>query len=164
MIKKHREQISANYLRSILRYDPLTGELRWRRTKRKAKAGAIAGSTTKFGHRQVTIDGVTYPAHRVAWCMHYGSWPDGEVDHRNRVPGDNRIENLRVGSHGQNIANAKLSKKNRTGVRGVRETATGRYSVRVGRLYLGTFDTIEQASAARDAGSVDLFGPFAATH
>ncbi len=46
-----------------------------------------------------------YKAHRIAWYLHYGEWPEGMIDHVNRNKNDNRIENLRLVSNRYNQHN-----------------------------------------------------------
>ena len=38
---------------------------------------------------------IKYYGHRLAWLLHYGTWPEGVIDHINRDKTDNRISNLR---------------------------------------------------------------------
>lgn len=86
------------------------------------------------------------------------------VDHVNRDGLDNRRENLRLATHSQNAANMRVQKHNKLGVKGVSRSKK-RFTARIrfnGVLYfLGSFKTIEEASAAYEAKAVELFGEFA---
>ena len=78
---------------------------------------------------------------------------------------DNRRENLRIASRSENNQNTRLRKDNSTGVRGVYKRPSGRYSASIckngAQMYLGMFDTPEQAKAVRNAKALELFGAFA---
>lgn len=74
------------------------------------------------------------------------------VDHVNRNTLDNRIKNLRVVTHSQNMQNRNLQKNNSTGIRGVTRRDSGKFCARV-RLnrkvvYYEQFGTLEEAEAA----------------
>jgi hypothetical protein len=88
------------------------------------------------------------------------------VDHRNHNTLDNRRSNLRVATHSQNHANSKLSKRNKSGFKGVRWRAdkskwqamiTHRYKV----SQLGYFSTIEEAHLAYCEAATNIHGEFA---
>jgi hypothetical protein len=95
-------------LRKILRYDPATGAIYWRsrdintfrtdgigRAWNDENAGQEAFLTSIAGGAKTqAINGANNLAHRVAWGMHYGKWPSGQVLHENGDNSDNRIENL----------------------------------------------------------------------
>jgi hypothetical protein len=147
----------------LLTYDASTGVLSWRRPTRtqKPRAGCFS---PKLKYRSVGIDGEYYYEHRVAWLLHYGSWPDGYVDHINGDKLDNRISNLRVCDKRQNIANAGPKKTNKLGVKGVyRRDTKFRACIRVSgkTRNLGTFATVEDAAAAYREAAARVFGEFA---
>ena len=58
-------------------------------------------------------------AHRVVVALDTGEWPDGVVDHINRIKHDNRVKNLRVVDCVQNRRNRGLDIRNSSGVTGV---------------------------------------------
>jgi HNH endonuclease len=94
----YRHDLTAEYVRSILTYDPATGELTWRGTKSGRSNGNQVGSIVAChnGHRRVlTIDGKMYRAHRVIWLLMTGEWPKNDVDHEDRDSLNNRWKNLR---------------------------------------------------------------------
>lgn len=89
-----------------------TGNLTWSKPGRGIKVGRIAGCITAEGYRVVKLGRVPYPAHRLAWFLHYGAWPTGDLDHLNGRRSDNRIQNLRDGTHSQNMQNKRVAMSN----------------------------------------------------
>ncbi len=71
---------------------------------RKKRAHSRAGSRGGNGRIQVRINSKNYSASVITYTLHYGT-PIGEVDHINRNPADNRIENLRDVSKRDNSLN-----------------------------------------------------------
>ena len=51
--------------------------------------------------------------------MHYGKWPENEIDHINHDGLDNRRSNLRICSHLQNGRNVLIQRNNKSGFKGV---------------------------------------------
>lgn len=81
---------------------------------------------------------------------------DGRVDHLNGNTLDNQRWNLRRATASQNARNIPGAQKNsQSGVRGVSPGQDGKWEVRLGlngkRLFIGYFDTIDEARAARAA-------------
>jgi hypothetical protein len=94
-------------LRKWLSYDADTGVLRWRlRPSSHVASGSAAGCLASKGYRIVRLGRKNFLAHRVAWALHYGEWPVGDLDHANMDKDDNRIANLRPASRPQNNANS----------------------------------------------------------
>lgn len=144
--------VSQDRLKQLLDYDPSTGEFRWVVTRGRVKAGQIAGATDAHGYCVIRVDGVLYKAHRLAWLYARGRWPSGLLDHINRVPGDNRLINLREATQSENMHNA--SRKSKSGVPGVRWRAErDRWvaQIRVGyrNHVIGSFLSKDEAVAAR---------------
>lgn len=67
------------------------------RITRTDRKGGL-GSKDKDGYLILKVKGKRLKAHRVAWLLNYGEFPEGEIDHINRDRTDNRIENLRIAS------------------------------------------------------------------
>jgi HNH endonuclease len=81
----------------LLAYNPKTGEFRWKlRRGGLARRGAIAGTINGVGYRIIEIDHTPCLAARLAWLLYVGTWPMCEIDHKNRIRNDDRIENLRA--------------------------------------------------------------------
>ena len=157
--------LSPNYLSTLLRYDPITGDLYWKVTKSaKAVAGKKAGSVNKRGHINLQVDKKMYAAHQLVFLLHHGHIPR-EIDHINQIKTDNRIENLRACTSTQNKGNITLLKSNTSGLRGVSMNGkTGKFhaQIKIGgkQTYLGRFDTPEEASLIYEGVARLYFGEF----
>ena len=149
----------------LLRYEPSSGKLFWKkRTSQRVKAGDEAGTLCKStGYRMVFIKRKGYLVHRIAILLATGECdPSKEVDHIDHNRGNNRLDNLRIVDHINNMRNLGLLKTNKTGVIGVslRYTHTGqlRYSANImvnqKSINLGIFDTIEEAASAREGANI----------
>ena len=92
--------------------------------------------------------------------------PDGlEVDHVDRNGLNNRRSNLRLATRSQNLANTKLSRRNSSGVKGVRyDKERNKWRAEISatgiRYFLGRFDTKEEACGARSEAAGRLHGEF----
>jgi hypothetical protein len=150
-------------LRQLLRYDPETGVLFWRKRddstasgKRfnKLRAGKKALTARQNGYCVGLVYRRNVSAHRVTWAIYHGEWPNGEIDHINGDRADNRISNLRDVSRVENARNQKRPVSNTSGVVGVCWNAgVGKWQASIfgGQKikYLGVFDLFECAVEAR---------------
>ena len=169
-----KELPSPDTLRQLLRYEPETGKLFWRErepamfeagrhsAERSATAwnsryaGKVAFTALEGegGYQRGRIYGQLYKAHRVAWTIFYGCWPEHEIDHIDGDKSNNRITNLRDVPHMLNCRNRRLQKTNTTGYSGLtwrRDTKKWRACIHVnGRpTTIGSFATKEEAIDAR---------------
>jgi len=157
--------ITQDELKSLLTYDPDTGDFQWRKTySPRAIEGRVAGSLNNDGYCQIQLRGVKYKAHRLVWLYVHGVWPPHEVDHVNRARNDNRLANLRPATHAENGQNQSVPKNNRSGVIGVgyhkRDSCWRARIRRDGKLYeLGRYETFEEAAAARRQAELNML-PF----
>jgi len=110
---------------------------------------------------QAKINGRFYGYHRLVWMHFHGKIPKGMVvDHIDRNPRNNRIENLRLATSSQNSANRSKSSKGQNfehkgvGWNGVKYIATITHEGK--RLHLGSFETEWEAAAAYIAASKEL--------
>ena len=146
----------AHRVRKYISYDQVTGEFRWLSgtSKRGRRPGAIAGAVDSQGYRRINIDRQKYAAHRLAWLLVTGDWPNGEIDHVNGIRSDNRIQNLREASRITNLQNLKrANSRSSTGLLGVvRKEGGHRFGARIRvntkQKWLGSFATPDEAHAA----------------
>ena len=66
----------------------------------------------RSGYEVITWNNKAWKLHRLIWCWHHGQMPDNLIDHINRVRSDNRIENLRDVTYGENQLNRVDSTRN----------------------------------------------------
>lgn len=165
MNDKQQKMLNAEQVRALLDYSPETGVLRWKRHMTpRARAGTEAGVIQDGKYRRVGILGRYYMAHRLAWLIVYGRWPEVEIDHVNGNKADNRICNLREATPTQNRWNTRH--RNRAGLTGAGYSAhKGQYRAQIriedgGRKFLGWFDSAEEAHAAYAVASKELHGEF----
>lgn len=167
-------QIDPELLRTLLRYEPESGKLFWlprsashfsdgrhdaahNAAKWNARfAGREALCTPCRGYFSGTIFGIKYSTHRVAWAIHYGCWPEYEVDHEDHDGQNNRAKNLRDVPPAINSKNQSLRKTNQSGVTGVywhkpRKRWVAKIHVDGRTIHLGNFIKFEDAALARIA-------------
>lgn len=155
-------------LKDALHYDPETGHWTWLvRMGSRAGVGTIAGTKDRLGYIQIKFNGKLYKGHRLAWFYVTGEWPKEELDHINRNPSDNRWCNLREASRTQNNRNTGNRKHNTSGLRGAFfcPNRKKKWDARIGlngkSVYLGSFNTKEEAHAAYLAAARANYGEFA---
>lgn len=154
---KIKHQVSQEYIKSVLNYDPRTGIFVWKKSHIKSLVGKIAGSLKSSGYIDIKIKGQIIRAHRLAWIHVYGHC-DKKLDHKNRIKSDNRIDNLRETTPRDNSINTGIRSHNRSGVTGVcfaRNRWRAQISIDGKQKYLGEFTSFSDAvNARKDAESL----------
>lgn len=115
--------ISPEKLRSVISYDPSSGSMSWLPRSidffsyAKVPSRAAGRFNARFANKPaldlVHSNGYRYGevfkrplrAHRVAWAIFYGEWPEAFIDHVNGDRADNRIQNLRLATSSENNKN-----------------------------------------------------------
>lgn len=154
--------LTQDELRSLLTYDSDTGEFYWSATPRKGvRSGQPAGCKSTY-HR-IRINRVEYKAHRLAWLYVHGGWPAGDIDHINGNPLDNRLVNLREGTHAENQANRGAQSNNQLGIKGVSQIkGHSLWRATLAGKHLGTFKSPDAAAECYQAAAIAHYGEFAA--
>jgi hypothetical protein len=160
--------LTAEELRERLHYDPCTGTFTRVTSSVRRWRGQPAGMVHKgHGYVIIKIGQTGYLAHRLAWLYVHGEWPSMDLDHRNGVRQDNRIQNLREADPGQNAANRAAWRRNKTGFKGVvhkpahaRRPWLAYIKSRGRQVFLGSYATPEEASAAYARAAAERYGEF----
>lgn len=172
--------LNQELLKSLIYYNPETGVATWLPRKETTKQIAAwnrryAGKALSYvdkkgaGYAQVcmVIDGVQkyYLLHRLIWLYVFGEFPNGPIDHVNRIKSDNRISNLRVANRVLNGHNVKSYNTNKSGIKGVswsKESRKWRAVLVFNQKYmhLGLFDSIEDAKDAYIVASLSHANEF----
>jgi hypothetical protein len=161
--------VSVDELRKHLSYNPETGVITRIRKPRNTrwKAGETTGSPNNHGYIKVGVLRHKFTAHRLAFALHYGRWPNGQIDHIDHDRANNKITNLREVTEMQNHQNAAKRSDNTSGYKGVsrvnRKIKTWQASIKSGgkQKFLGTFLTAEEAACAYDSAARELHGEHA---
>lgn len=152
--------LTAATVRELFDYNPATGDLIWRKDRTGGtKAGDVAGSIKSSGYRMVKINGTLYSAHRLVWAWHHGNWPTNEIDHADRIPLNNRIENLRDVDRSVNVANRATW--GRTGFKGVirhRNRYVAQITIDGEHCHIGSYLCAEEALEAFKRAHVERYG------
>ena len=113
------------------------------------KSGQIAGGLHKSGYRQIRVNNILYPAHRLIWIYFNGSINENmQIDHINGIKDDNHVENLRLVTAQQNCFNrSRLNAKGYTWNKDVKKWQASIW-VSGKQKYLGLFHDEQDARNA----------------
>lgn len=155
---KHNKLPPAEKLHELFELAP-DGILRWKSKTfptARVNVGDEVGAHHSSGYKRVKIYGNFFFVHRIIWAMANNADPgDKQVDHINQNKKDNSPGNLRLATNKQNSENVTYTSKGKTGelciTTNSRTPLAKPYRVQVRKKYIGSFKTLEEAVAARDA-------------
>lgn len=159
--------LTAERLREVLHYDPVTGVFTWlRRQDGNEKwngrwAGKSAGSLSDKGYILIRVDYSRYRAHRLAYLYMENYIPE-EVDHIDHCRSNNAWDNLRDAdrtSNGQNVSMHATNTSGFTGVYWNKEKGLWQAQITVNgkNISLGRYASLPMAQLAREAAN-DRYG------
>ena len=185
-VRETEDRISVDTLRQLLRLDPATGRLYWRKREvgffidtmnRTAEhscanwnakhAGNEALTADSHGYRHGQILGMRYSAHVVVFALANGHWPVEIVDHRDGDKSNNRPDNLREATAAQNMRNRGGNRKSTSKYCGVSWDAVNRKwraqfkDIDGVQRHIGRFADESAAARAYDAFAAREHGEFA---
>ena len=103
--------MNADIARLHISYDRDTGKFNRVLVSGGVLPGAINNIPGGDGYIAIRVCGKKYKAHRLAWLLVNGKWPEEEIDHINGVKTDNRYVNLRDVSKSENMRNQYVAHK-----------------------------------------------------
>lgn len=160
-----KERPSIQRLREVFEYRP-DGKLIWKvRSSNRIKVGDVAGAISHYGYRIVSVDGVDLRVGMIVWVLHKDAWPDGIIDHENRVRDDDRIGNLRIATPSGNAANCSNKGKTSSVVGVSFDSTRKKWLAQIMQqrknIYIGRFETEELAAQAYRDAARTVHGEFA---
>jgi hypothetical protein len=156
--------MTPDLARELFSYDDKTGQLFWKSHPSLGRlVGREACRPSLKGYFFISFKGKVLLAHRIVWMVAYGEIPNGMIDHANGDGRDNRLENLRLATRSQNAFNSRQTRA-LSGVRGVRATRSGTFEAAIKNnnrsIHLGTFKSLDAASAAYRSAAIEIYGEF----
>jgi len=147
-------ELTTNYIRELFDYDD--GNLIWRINKGRSKKGTVAGSKDSKGYFQIKLNQKVYRLHRIVWLWHGKELPE-QIDHIDRNPLNNRIENLREATA---LTNQWNTKKSDNGVSWHQASKKWRARIKINKkeVYLGVYADYNEAKQVRDEAARRRWG------
>ena len=133
--------------------------------QRQEKLGKVVGCLGPNNRIETRINGVSYLLARLIYKWHTGLEPTCIIDHLDRDPTNNRIENLSSDDSSGNNRNKGVQANNLVGHKNIGQLKNGKFRVRI-RLnpneqkeYTKCFKTLEEAIQHRNDKLIEFGYP-----
>lgn len=160
--------LTAERLREIVRYEPDTGLAYWLKAHQQHPAGRLASKLRwtrgKKDYVRLKIGGHNYSMGRIAFLYMTGEWPTKIVDHEDRDKHNNKWSNLREATVSQNAANSPPKTalpKGVSWVGGNKKVYQAKIFVAGKCEVIGEFMCPEDAGDAYEKRAQEIYGEFA---
>ena len=144
--------MTCDELQDTLLYVPELGKFVAKKQFGRIRKGDIVGSKDTEGYLTINIEGTKYYIHRLVWLYHYGEWPD-VIDHDDHDRSNNKLDNLKNGTHSDNSQNLSLRSTNKTGIQNISiNNRDGSFAIQKtvnGKRLFATAKTLEEAKAVK---------------
>lgn len=145
--------VTFEQLLKVLKYNEDLGTFTYKESRGNRSAGATAGCLHYTGYRYIELGGKSYAEHRLVWLYHFKKWPDNAIDHIDRNPSNNKLDNLRDATTSENMRNRSIGKNNTSGFLGVSYYSSTKkwkaaFVLNGKPKHIGYYSTPEEASEA----------------
>ena len=145
--------ITQSQLKSILHYNPVTGNFRW---KKNNKIAGWVDHTLHTDYIRINIGKKKYRVHRLAFLYMTGEFPIGDIDHIDADGLNNKWYNLRSVSRSTNRRNSAISNNNTSGITGVNwHKRLMKWEVRICGKRIGCANNLFDAACIRFSAQND---------
>jgi hypothetical protein len=150
-------------LSNQLKYCPEAGVFAWKESGKGRRSNLIAGCVKNKGGniwRRIVFDQQEYTSGQLAWALMKGELPSFIVDHIDGDPLNDKWLNLRKGANGVDQRNSKKSRRNKTGITGVKwHKTSSKYHAFIGvngkQKYLGSSKDFLEAVCIRKRAEIE---------
>lgn len=139
--------LSYETLINTFNYCTETGIFTYKISRGPKTVGQRAGYLHRTGYRYIEINSIAYAEHRLAWFYCFQEWPENFIDHIDRNPENNSLNNLREADSSINMRNRNIGKNNTSGYLGV-SPYNDKWKASFNSKHLGYFNTPEEANLA----------------
>lgn len=105
----YNKELLLNQQELLEKFEYRDGQLFFKKCYQPYKIGELAGYYNLKSYYIISFKGEQFQGHRIIFFMHKGYLPE-MIDHEDRKPSNNRIENLRECTGTQNSLNKALHK------------------------------------------------------
>jgi len=163
--------MDINKLNDVFYADNEKGVVIFKSDYKRRKKGEVISSLSGEGkYKLIRFEGELISLHRLIWILNKGYIPsDHVIDHINGDCRDNRLANLRVCTHAENMRNRKINANNSCGYKGVyfddskgaRNKWRAQIRVSGSKINLGRYSSPEEAHGAYKKAALLHFGEYA---